>query len=74
MPIPMYEVRDLRGVEIAQRFYNHQLAKIEPNDSMFKVEKVLERKGKKLLVKWLGYPKEFNTWITRREAKGLSTT
>ena len=26
-------------------------------------EKVLKREGDKCLVKWMGYPKSFNSWI-----------
>ena len=30
---------------------------------MFRIEKVLKRKGNKSLVKWLGYPDSFNSWV-----------
>ena len=29
----------------------------------FRIEKVLKRQGDKSLVKWMGYPKSFNSWI-----------
>ena len=29
----------------------------------FRIEKVLKRQGDKSIVKWMGYPKSFNSWI-----------
>ena len=30
---------------------------------VFRIEKILKRKGSKSLVKWLGYPDSFNSWV-----------
>ena len=43
------------------RFMNKNSKK--PLQSTFQIEKVLKRRGDKSLVKWLGYPKSFNSWI-----------
>ena len=37
----------------------------KPNQTKFRVEKVIERKGDKLYVKWKGYYNLFNTWIDK---------
>ena len=29
----------------------------------FRIEKVLKRQGDKSVLKWMGYPKSFNSWI-----------
>ena len=35
---------------------------------MFRIEKkVIRRKGDKSLVKWVGYPVEFNSWIDNKD-------
>jgi hypothetical protein len=31
----------------------------------FRIEKVLKTKGNKLLVKWMGYSDDFNSWIDK---------
>ena len=33
------------------------------NQKEFKIEKVINRKGDKLYVKWKGYSNSFNSWI-----------
>ena len=32
----------------------------------FRIEKVLERKGDKLYIKWKGYHNSFNRWINKK--------
>jgi len=34
---------------------------------MFRIEKVIRRKGNKSLVKWLGYPEIFDSWADKDE-------
>ena len=34
---------------------------------MFRVEKVIKRKGDKLYVKWKGYNSSFNSWIDKKD-------
>jgi len=34
---------------------------------MFSIEKVIRRIGDKSLVKWLGYPDEFNSWVDNKD-------
>ena len=36
------------------------------NQQEFRIEKVLERKGDKLYVKWKGYDNRFNSWIDKK--------
>ena len=33
----------------------------------FRVEKVIQRKGNKLYVKWKGYDTSFNSWIDKKD-------
>ena len=39
----------------------------------FRIEKVLKRQGDKSLVKWIGYPKSFNSWIDTKRILKLTT-
>ena len=56
-----YKLKDLNGEEIKGSFYEQKLQKT--TQEMFRIEKVIRRKGDKSLVKWMGYPVEFNWWI-----------
>ena len=37
------------------------------NQKTFRNEKVIERKGDKLYVKWKGYSNSFNSWIDKND-------
>jgi len=53
-----YKLKDLNGEEIKGSFYEEELQKT--TQTMFRIEKVIRRKGDKSLVKWVGYSDEFN--------------
>ena len=48
-----YVIKDLNGQEIIEMFYEKELQKT--NQSKFRIEEVIKRKGDKLYVKWKGY-------------------
>ncbi|CAH1974854.1 unnamed protein product [Acanthoscelides obtectus] len=57
-----YMLEDVEGCPIKGCFYEKELRKIKfPNEYL--IEKVIRRKGNKLLVKWLGFPHYKNSWI-----------
>ena len=56
-----YKITDYNGEEIQGSFYEHELQKT--SQDVFRIEKILNRRGDKSLVKWIGYPKSFNSWI-----------
>ena len=58
-------VSDLDGEEITGTFYTKELKKT--NQQKFRIEKVLNRKGDKLYVKWKGYDDCFNSWIDKKD-------
>lgn len=65
----VYKVVDYEDEEIKGTFYNEQLQKvIPPRDDVYKIERVLgkRKRGKmtEYLVKWLGYPDKFNSYVT----------
>ena len=37
------------------------------NEKVFRIEKVTQRKGDKLYVKWKGYDNSFNSWIDKKD-------
>ena len=48
-----YVINDLNGEEITGSFYEKELQKT--NQEKFRIEKIIERKGDRLYVKWKGY-------------------
>ena len=61
----IYVINDLNGEEIIGTFYEKELQKI--NQEEFKIEKVIEKKGNKVYVKWKGYDKSYNSWIDKKD-------
>lgn len=65
-----YRLVDERGEAISGTFYLEELqAVVEPSDKLYKIDKVLKRRGNKVFVRWEGYPPSFDSWIQRRELK-----
>ena len=71
--IPHYHLKDYKNRIIDGIFYQEELQKslIDYNTHEFKIEKVLRKKGKNSLVSWVGWPKEYNSWISTSELKKL---
>ena len=75
---PVYRIKDYDGDVIVGTFYEQELLKIiVAKDKTFKVEAVLNekvQKGRKMcLVKWLGWPEKFNSWIPSEQVVDLET-
>ena len=62
-----YVISDLNGKKIIGTFYEKVLQKI--NQEQFRIEKVIEKKGNKIYVKWKEYDNSFNSWIDKKDVK-----
>ena len=60
----MYVISHLNGEETVGTFYKKEFQKAK--QKVFRVEKVIKRKGDKLYVKWKGYDNSFNSWIDKK--------
>ena len=60
-----YAINDLNGEEITGSFYEKELQKTSQKE--FRIEKVLQKKGDKLYVKWKGYVHSFNIWLDKKD-------
>ena len=60
-----YLINDINGAEITGTFYEKELQKT--NQTEFRIEKVIKRKGDKLYVEWKGYDNSFNSWINKKD-------
>ena len=68
--VPMtYKIIDMMGEEIQGSFYERELQRTK--QQLFRIEKVLKKDKTKSLVKWLGYPDSFNSWVNNKELKKI---
>jgi len=58
---PTYKITDYNGEEIEGTFYEQELQKTK--QEIFRIEKIIRKRGNKSFVKWLGYPESFNSWV-----------
>ena len=60
-----YIINNLNGEDVIGTFYEKELQKT--NQKVFRIEKVLKKKGDKLYVKWKGYNNSFDSWIDKKD-------
>ena len=66
--IPVYKIADYEDDPVQGTFYEPKLQRVRKDlSSLFRVEKILRKRRRigrrEVLVKWLGWPKKFNSWI-----------
>ena len=61
---PTYKTSDYNGEEIQGTFYEQELQKT--TQAIFMIEKIIRKRGKKSLIKWLGYPESCNSWVDNK--------
>ena len=67
-----YRIQDESGEQIKGAFYKHELQVVQnPPDKLYKIEKVLQRKGKRVLVRWEGYPPSFDSWVSAKAVENV---
>ena len=73
---PIYKLKDYDGEELKGTFYNKELQKVIKSDDVYEVEKMLKKRSRgrnvQYLVKWLGYPNKFNSWVAASEINLIS--
>jgi len=67
---PTYKITDHNGEEIQGSFYEQELQKT--TQEVFRIEKIVRKRGNKSLVKWLGYPETFNSWVDNKTLVSVS--
>lgn len=73
---PVYKLRDTTGEILNGTFYEAELQKVRiKSDTIFRIEKILERKIKNgrrmVLVRWKGWPPQFDSWLPSEEVINL---
>ena len=60
-----YKINDLNGEAIKGTFYREELQKTD--QEVYRIEKIIRKSKGKALVKWKGYPDEFNSWVPLKD-------
>ena len=67
-----YKIKEMDDTPLEGTFYFQDLQKVTvSDDDLYRVEKVLKRKGDKLLVRWKGWPDKCDSWIDKKDVKKL---
>ena len=65
---PVYRIKDYNGEVLEGTFYEPELQQVMKTDEIYKIENIIKerkRQGKKeYLVKWVGYHKSMNSWVS----------
>ena len=65
--VPTYKINEWDGTPLEGTFYAEDLQKVNvQDDDLFRVEKIVKRKGDKVLVRWKGWPDKYDSWIEKR--------
>ena len=65
--VPTYKIKEWDGTPVEGTFYAEDLQKVNVNDDdLFRIEKIVKRKGDKVLVPWKGWPDKYDSWIEKR--------
>ena len=72
----LYKISDIDGDDIKGTFYRYELQKINKTETdTYKIEKIIKQKKldgiKHVLVKWLGWPAKFNSWVPETDVKDI---
>jgi len=62
---PTYKITDYNGEELQGSFYERELQ--TTNQEIFRIEKIIRKRGNKVLAKWVGYPESFNSWVDNED-------
>ena len=63
-PVVTYKITEWDGTPIKGTFYEQDVQKVHVTDeSLFRIDQVLKRKGKQVLVSWKGWPSKYNSWV-----------
>ena len=63
----VYRIKDLSGEDIDGTFYREQLQKTD--QTIYRIDRIIRKRLGEVLVKWSGYPDQFNSWIPETDVQ-----
>ena len=73
LPVPRYKLKEYDGTEIVGSFFQNELVNYKPPE-FYKIDIIAERgkgKRKEVLVKYRGYPSQYNEWKLLKDLKKI---
>ena len=68
--IPYYTLKDTSGDAVQGTFHQPKLNRVKVTEqTVYRFEKVIRRRRNDALVKWMGWPSKFNSWIPTASLK-----
>ena len=63
-PVVIYKLTEWDGTPIKGTLYQEDVQKVVlPDDTLFRIDRVLKRQGKQVFVSWKGWPSKYNSWV-----------
>jgi len=71
-PVVTYKINEWDGTPVKCTVYEQDVQKVDvPDDALFRVEKVLQRRRQEVKVRWKGWPNTYDSWIPKRSLASL---
>lgn len=64
-----FVLSDYSGEILKGSFYSQELQKIDKKDDIYRIDKIVKEEKNRVLVKWLGYPDSFNSWVSKKDLR-----
>jgi len=70
-----YKLRDQKNQTLSGWFQSNelQISLIDYEQFVFKISSVIKKRGKYSLVSWLGWPREYNTYVLTKSIEGIDS-
>ena len=66
--VPTHKVEEWDGTSVEGTFYAQDLQKVTvEDDDLFRIDKIVKRKGDKVLVRWKGWPVKYDSWLEKKD-------
>jgi len=66
--VTTYKVEEWDGTSVEGTFYAQDLQKVAvEDDDLFRIHKIVKRKGDKVLVRWKGWPVKYDSWVDKKD-------
>ena len=71
-PVVTYKIKEYDNTPLKGTFYKQDLQKVNVSKGeMFRIEKIVKRKGSKVLVRWKGWPVKYDSWLDKKLLRSL---